>query len=145
MSIKVINFTTKDKSLFEEACKIRTTVFVEEQKVTHEEEFDGLDDDASQYIVTYNDDFAGTGRRRITKEGHKLERFAVYREYRGKQVGANLLEAMMKDILPTEKKIYLNAQVSAQNFYAKYGFEKEGKMFIEANIQHYKMVYKGNN
>ena len=145
MSIKVIKFTTKEKQLFEEACKIRTTVFVEEQKVTPEEEFDGLDVEAVQYLVYYNEEFAGTGRRRITKDGHKLERFAVYKNFRGKQIGANLLEAMMKDILPTEKKIYLNAQVSAQNFYAKYGFEKDGEMFIEANIQHYKMTYKGNN
>jgi len=142
MAIKVTKFTTKEKELFKAAGKIRTLVFVDEQKVSQEEEFDGLDDEAIHYLVYFNDEVAGTGRRRITEQGHKLERFAVYKEFRGKHIGAELLKQMLVEILPTEKKIYLNAQVSAQNFYAKYGFEKEGEIFVEANIEHYKMVYK---
>ena len=141
MPIKVIRFNTSNTELFKKAKHIRQTVFVEEQKVTNEEEFDGLDDEAIQYLVLLNNDFAGTGRRRITNKGHKLERFAVYKEFRGKQIGKHLLQAMMQDILPTNKTIFLNAQVSAQNFYAKYGFIKEGEQFLDANIQHYKMVY----
>ena len=141
MPIKVIQFNTSDTELFAAARNIRQTVFVEEQKVTNEEEFDGLDDDAIHYLVYYNEKIAGTGRRRITENGHKLERFAVYKEFRGKQVGKHLLQAMMQDVLPTKKTIFLNAQVSAQNFYAKYGFVKEGEMFLDANIEHFKMVY----
>jgi len=142
MEIKVVKFTTKEEEPYAQARKIRTIVFVNEQKVSKEEEFDGLDDDAVHYLVYFNENIAGTGRRRITKEGHKLERFAVYKNFRGKQIGANLLKAMMQDILPTEKLIYLNAQVSAQKFYAKYGFKKEGEIFVEANIEHYKMIYQ---
>ena len=141
MSIKVIQFKTSDTELFKKARNIRQTVFVEEQKVTNEEEFDGLDNEAIHYLVYYNENIAGTGRRRITENGHKLERFAVYKEFRGKQVGKHLLQAMMQDILPTNKTIFLNAQVSAQNFYAKYGFVKVGEMFLDANIEHFKMVY----
>jgi len=42
--------------------------------------------------------------------------------------------------MPDGKKIYLNSQVSALGFYEKFGFVKEGKMFEEADIWHYKMV-----
>jgi len=142
MSVKIIKFTTKEKQLFDEACKIRIKVFVDEQKVTHEEEFDGLDDDAVHYLAYFNEQVAGTGRYRLINNVYKLERFAVSKDFRGKNVGANILKAMLKDILPTSKTIYLNSQVSAQDFYKKYGFEKEGERFIEANIEHYKMVYK---
>ncbi len=142
MSIKVFIFNTKEKELFEKARKIRTAVFVEEQKVSKEEEFDGLDDISIQYLIFDNGNAVCTGRRRITDEGHKLERFAVCKQYRGKQFGARLLEAMLNDILPSRKNIYLNSQVSAEKFYAKFGFEKTGKMFEEAGIEHFKMFYK---
>lgn len=142
MSIKVIRFSTSDKDLFDKAKHIRKKVFVEEQNVTNEEEFDGLDDEATQYLVFFNDEEAGTGRRRKTVKGYKFERFAVYKNFRGKQIGKHLLQAMMEDVMPTNEPIFLNAQVSAQNFYAKYGFVKEGEIFLDANIEHYKMVYK---
>ncbi len=142
MEIKVVKISTKNKELLNQAFDIRTTVFVIEQKVDKELEYDGLDEKAEQYLVYYNNVPAGTGRYRETDEGFKLERFAVYKKFRGKHIGANLLEAMLKEILPTEKKIYLNAQAAVVNFYNKYGFKRIGEMFIEANIEHYKMVYE---
>ncbi len=142
MSVKIFIFNTKEKVLFEKAKAIRFAVFVEEQKVSKEEEFDGLDGISIQYLIFDNENAVCTGRRRITSEGHKLERFAVCKQYRGKQFGAKLLEAMLNDILPSRKKIYLNSQVSAEKFYAKFGFEKKGKIFKEAGIDHFKMVYK---
>jgi len=142
MAIKVVRFNSENKAFLNQAFKIRTVVFVKEQKVDHELEYDGYDDEAVQYLVFYNDKPAGTGRRRITKEGHKLERFAVYKDYRGKNIGGALVSFILKELLPTETKIYLNAQVAVELFYKKYGFERVGEMFIEADIQHYKMIYK---
>ncbi len=137
--IKVIKFYPDNKKLLSEALKIRNKVFVEEQNTDEKEEFDGLDKDAVHYLVFYNDMPAATGRRRITKEGHKLERFAVYKEFRGKHLGVNLMNAILEDILPTDKNVYLNAQAYAEKFYEKFGFKRKGKMFYEANIEHYRM------
>lgn len=142
MAISVVKFTTKEKELFELARKVRNIVFIEEQKVSKEEEFDGLDDEAIHYLVYFNNEVAATGRRRKTKQGHKLERFAVYKKHRGKYIGAKLLEAMLNDLTSTEETIYLYAQLSAQKFYAKYKFISEGNVFVEAEIDHIKMVYK---
>ena len=143
MLLKTVTFNSENKTFLDEAFKIRTKVFVEEQNTDFEEEFDGLDDEAMHYLVFFNGKAAATGRRRITDEGYKLERFAVYKQFRGKYLAVSLMKEMLKDILPTEKKIYLYAQAYAEKFYEKFGFKRVGELFIEANIEHYKMVYSG--
>lgn len=142
MPIKLTKFTTKDKELYKQASKIRISVFVDEQKVSKEEEFDGLDDISTQYLVFFNEKPAGTGRLRETNDGYKLERFAVCKEFRGKNIGKEILQAMLNDILPTKKNIYLYSQLSAQKFYEKQDFIPEGNVFVEADIDHIKMIYK---
>jgi len=48
---------------------------------------------------------------------------------------------VLTDVIPFKKRIYLNAQVTAIGFYERYGFKKEGPMFVEANIDHFVMTY----
>jgi len=141
MEINVIRFNSKNTELLNEAFKIRTTVFVEEQNVSKEIEYDGLDEEAIHYLVFADKKPIGTGRRRYTEEGIKLERFAVYKEYRGKNAGAKLMEYILNELLPTDQKIYMNAQSAVVRYYEKYGFKIVGDRFIEANIEHYKMLY----
>ena len=139
---KILKFKTDNTELSEKAFRIRTKVFVEEQNTDHDVEFDGFDDEADHFLFLADDIPAGTSRIRITEEGIKLERLAVLKEYRGKGVGAKLMEHMMKDVLPTDKKIYLNSQAVVEKVYEKFGFKRVGEMFYEANIEHYKMVYQ---
>ncbi len=86
----------------------------------------------------------GAARWRFTDKGVKLERFAVLKSFRGKGVGHQLVEEVLKDVKnhPSYKGqvIYLNAQVSAMNLYAKSGFRTVGEMFLECDIQHFKMI-----
>ena len=124
--------------------KIRSTVFVEEQKVTREEEFDEFEVSSLHYLVSVDEIPVGTARWRITKDGIKLERFAVLMEYRKRGAAASVLKQVLHDVVPLGKRIYLHAQVPAVGFYEKYGFKKEGPMFSEANIDHYTMFYEGN-
>lgn len=138
---KIIKFTSQNKELIKQAFDIRTHVFVIEQKVENELEYDEFDESADHYLCYCNDIPAGTSRRRVTDEGIKLERLAVLKEYRGKGIGGELMQQMMNDVLPTEKKIYLNAQADVTDVYKKYGFRIVGTMFYEAGIRHYKMVY----
>lgn len=141
MSIKIEKFSTCNKNLFDLACQIRTKVFVEEQKVPIEIEYE-FEDEAVHYILFFDGKPAGTGRYRSINGAYKLERFAVYRKYRGKGVGEGLLLKILDETKHKGKEIYLNAQVSAVDFYKKYGFVKTGEPFYEANIEHYKMIYK---
>jgi predicted GNAT family N-acyltransferase len=138
--IHAISFSFSDNTHMDVANEIRRKVFVEEQQVSREEEYDSFEESSIHYLVSLNDIPVGTARWRITKDGIKLERFAVLKEYRNSGAGTVILKKVLDDVIPLDKKVYLNAQLTAINFYLKAGFETEGDEFIEANIRHYKMV-----
>jgi predicted GNAT family N-acyltransferase len=127
------------------AYKIREQVFVVEQQVPREAEYDEFEGVAKHYLATYAGVPCGAARWRVTDKGVKLERFAVLPEYRNKNVGGQVLQAVLEDVLRDhpDKKIYLHAQLPAVNFYKRHGFVTEGDMFSECDIEHYKMIYKG--
>ena len=126
------------------AFTIREKVFVEGQGVPAALENDLHDrTDARHYLARTADGTpAGAARWRETNNGVKLERFAVLEGFRNQEIGAALLHAVLADVqaeLPSAE-VYLNAQIRAVAFYERHGFKKEGEMFEEAGIQHYKMV-----
>ena len=88
-----------------------------------------------------NDVSCGVARWRKTDKGIKLERFAVLAKFRGYGVGKRLVEEVLKDVLTMEQKIYLHAQIQTVDFYQKLSFEKDGEIFEEAGIKHYKMTF----
>ena len=126
------------------AMGIRTDVFVGEQNVPIDIEMDDYDETSTHILGTWNSQPAGTARWRETDEGWKLERSAVLKEYRGKQIGASLVRFIMNN-LDLSKSVYLYAQESVINFYKPFGFVAEGERFYEANIPHRKMVLKNKN
>lgn len=119
---------------------IRQTVFVEEQAVDPELEYDEFEDTSTHFIALVNGIATGTARWRKTPNGIKLERFAVLAEYRSNGIGDALIKTLLND-LPSTDKVYLHAQLRACSLYRRNGFKEEGDQFEEANIQHYKMVY----
>jgi predicted GNAT family N-acyltransferase len=137
-----ISFSYSDKKSMDAAFAIRQKVFVEEQQVDEREEYDEFEVSSIHYLVFVNDVPVGTARWRITKDGIKLERFAVLKESRNAKAGRTILLKVLEDVVPLGKKIYMNAQVTAMNFYKREGFVPEGEMFMECNIEHYKMVLK---
>lgn len=127
------------------AFRIRETVFVKEQQVAAEEEYDQHDTTATHLVVFDAEGVpCGTARWRQTDKGIKLERFAVLRSHRGQGVGRLLLETILWDIDEdpnvNQQPIYLHAQTSAVNFYKKFGFDLVGEEFEECNIKHYEMI-----
>ena len=141
MSLKVEKIS--DPSTFQEAVKIREQVFVIEQKVSKEDEYDQFEESSTHFLARMDGKPVGAARWRYTDKGIKLERFAVLKEFRGKGVGKSLVEAVLKDIHSdshAEGKVkYLHAQLEAIPLYEKFGFEKIGDMFEECNIRHFKM------
>jgi hypothetical protein len=117
---------------------VRHKVFVEGQNVPEDLEIDGKDPECFHVLLTRCDIPIGTGR--MDRDGH-LGRIAVLEEYRGMNFGTmimNTLEdiALKHGIL----RVYLNSQKHAMPFYMKLGYEPEGDDFIEAGIEHVKMV-----
>lgn len=132
-----------DDAEFDRVFAIRRKVFVEEQNVPEEEEWDEFEHLSKHYLATYQNFGVGTARWRATLTGDiKLERFAVLKDFRGKGIGAALVQALLSDVPVREGvKIYLHAQLSAKDFYLKYGFVPEGEIFSECDILHVKMVF----
>lgn len=126
------------------AFQIRREVFVEEQKVPEEEEYDQFENKARHILALIDETPVGTARWRFTENGIKLERFAVLISSRGNGVGAALVEKVLEDIQNHPdgkgKTLYMHAQLSAVSLYQKFNFVKEGDIFEECNIQHYKMT-----
>lgn len=120
--------------------EIRRVVFQEEQEVP--EEIEVADDHISHHYLAYYEGIpAGTARWRVTLFGKvKLERFAVLKEFRGKGIGAALVQAILNDI-PRNLPVYLNSQIDAVPFYEKLGFQREGETFWEADIEHQRMSW----
>lgn len=141
--IKIIRFKTDDKEKASVVFGIRQRVFVEEQQVSREEEYDDHEDESMHYMLLVEEQPAGTARWRFTDKGIKLERFAVLPEFRNRGAGSALVKAVLEDVMPHGKLIYLHAQVAAMNVYSRAGFIPEGELFYEANIPHYKMLYAG--
>ena len=125
------------------ALRIREAVFVQEQHVPAEEEYDEFEDTSRHFLAMVGPDPAGTARWRLTQKGVKLERFAVLSQYRGTGVGSALVKTILDDIHVTEgtqgRLLYMHAQLTAMPLYAKFGFQPVGEMFEECDIQHYEM------
>jgi len=142
MMVKIKRYSFHNQPLFKIGLNIRTTVFVKEQNVDPNIEHDTFEESANHYLIYFDKKPIGAARWRETNEGIKLERFAVLKEYRNKEIGAELLSQVLKDVLPLGKPIYLHAQINALRFYERYGFVLVGGSFKEAEIVHYKMVFK---
>lgn len=117
---------------------IRETVFVREQNVPLEEEWDQLDPQCVHVVARTLDGIPiGTGR--LTPE-RTIGRMAVLREWRGKGVGDALLLALIEQARQRGwPEVALNAQESAIGFYLRHGFVAEGERFQEAGIEHQRM------
>jgi predicted GNAT family N-acyltransferase len=140
ITISRVTDTTTLQTVFQ----IRKTVFVAEQNVPEDEEYDEFENIARHFLAFFDTVPCGTARWRFTEKGIKLERFAVLKEFRGKGIGHQLVESVLQDVKThsefSKQKIYLNAQLDAISLYRKSGFRKVGEMFLECDIKHYQMV-----
>ena len=121
--------------------KIRTRVFQEEQGITSELEFDGLDHSATHLLAYVDGKPVGTARiRSLDEHTVKIERLAVLPEARRKGIGKQLTQ---KALTFAQEHHYqtaiLNSQLYIKSLYEKLGFTQVGEVFDEAGIPHIKM------
>ncbi len=121
--------------------EIRTSVFIKEQHVPEELEWDEFDSEATHILAYYDNKAVATAR--LLKNGH-IGRMAVLKEFRNRNIGKN----MLKYILELAKKhlvtdIRLSAQEHAVEFYRKMGFSVVSDVYMDAGIPHYDMKYSG--
>ncbi len=126
-----------------EAAAIRTEVFVDEQRIPRELEWDA-DDATALHAVVCNrlGQAVATGRLLPSVNGvAKIGRMAVQRVLRGCGLGEQLLLALMTAARERgDREVVLHAQRSAEGFYAGLGYAPRGAAFDEAGIAHIEMT-----
>ncbi len=139
----MLQITTGDwASLGQDAAKLRSAVFVQEQGIAPEMERDAADSMAL-HAVAYNGLGQGIATGRLLQPASgvgRIGRLAVHRVLRGSHVGQEVLHALIKAAKSRgDMEVMLHAQRSAEGFYQRLGFTSRGKPFDEAGIAHVEM------
>lgn len=124
------------------AAPLRYSVFVQEQGVPEDLEWDEQDALSTHAVVLEGESCLGTGRLLPAGDDNcaGLGRMAVRHDRRGQGVGSLLLQALLTEARHLNvREIVLHAQISATGFYDRFGFAKTGPVFQEAGIAHVEM------
>ena len=125
------------EALGAEASEIRRVVFIEEQRVPLEEEWDGRDPACRHFLALLEGRPVGTAR--LLPDAH-IGRVAVLAEARGLGIGVALMHAAIEAARRQgHHAVELAAQTHALAFYERLGFEAFGDVFMDAGITHRNM------
>ncbi|SFS67334.1 GNAT family N-acetyltransferase [Halostagnicola kamekurae] len=132
-----------DDDRLEDAFNVRRRVFVEEQGVDEELEYDEHEDEAVHFVAYEDDDEQPIGAARLREPEDsvgKVERVAVLESHRGTGVGRALMDALEAAAASNDlETLKLHAQTRAAGFYDELGYERYGEEFEEAGIPHVAM------
>lgn len=139
--MKNYKFTVKQANWFQEATALQTireAVFVQEQGIPLQLEWDGYDTTAI-HVLAFNSEGQPIGTGRLLPDGH-IGRIAVLKNWRHKGVGTALLKELLQLAKANGlKKVFLDAQLPAIPFYQRLGFITINEIFEEAGILHQPM------
>ena len=131
-----------------DAEKIRRQVFIQEQSILEQDEWDALDA-VSLHFVVYdrhleNDlkiNQANATARLV--ENNSIGRVAVLKSYRSKGVGRLIMQQIIEHAR-TEKRQFLklSSQLHAIAFYESFGFQVKGVGYLDCGIPHIDMYLK---
>lgn len=114
---------------------VREQVFIQEQHVPEELEWDEHDTEATHVVALDPNNYV-IGTARLLTDGH-IGRMAVLEAWRKTGIGSAMLEKLL--LLAQQNgltKVFLHAQSSAVVFYEKHGFVALGEEFMDAGIPH---------
>lgn len=128
--------------LAQPARALREQVFVVEQKIPAELEWDAADTDAIHAVAFNRFGLPLATGRLLLQEGApaRIGRMATSRLMRSSGVGRQVLDALIDAARSRGvSELVLHAQTNAQNFYLRAGFAPHGAVFEEAGIAHIEM------
>lgn len=118
---------------------VRTEVFVVEQNVPEDEEWDEHDA-RSQHVIARDATGRAIGTGRLTPM-HTIGRMAIVRDWRGKGVGTAILRVLLEQARALHvSRVELHSQTHALEFYARAGFIAFGDEYDECGIAHRNMA-----
>ena len=122
------------------ALALRHEVFVVEQGVPAELEYDEFDESATHLVALRGGEVIGTLRMLVDGAAMKVGRVAVSADARRSGIGTQLMQhAADSAVARGLREIVLHAQLSVLGFYRQLGYREEGAVFEEAGIPHVTM------
>ena len=122
---------------------IRTEVFIDEQRIPKEMEWDEADRHCV-HAVAFNRLGMPLATGRLLQEAPRIARvgrMASLQSLRSSGVGRRVLDALIEAARARgDTEVVLHAQTSAMPFYARAGFASRGAVFEEAGIAHIEMM-----
>ncbi|MFA6971497.1 MAG: GNAT family N-acetyltransferase [Gallionella sp.] len=120
---------------------VREAVFIREQGIPPELEWDGLDEDCRHALVlSAQGEAIGCGR--MQANGH-IGRIAVLPKWRKQKVGTTIIEALLDYARAHDyPQVDVDAQTYAVPFYRGFEFNEEGAVFMDAGLPHIRMRLK---
>jgi predicted GNAT family N-acyltransferase len=136
LKVEIVKWIHEHNSL----TMLREKVFIEEQKVTPQLEWDGLDKEAIHFLALKEGIAIGCARAIIKNNYMQLGRMAVLKEQRQQGVGNALIEkAIVTAKLNQLSTIQISAQCHAIDFYTKFGFQVTSDIYLDAETPHRNM------
>jgi len=137
----VIKIIEQEKD-FNIAKEIRRNVFMKEQNVTEEEEFDDFDKDAIHLLGYVNKEPVATLRIVEHQDSIQIGRVSVLLSFRGLGIGKAIMNEALNIIDKKDKgkEVFLESQLEKIRFYEKFGFEAVEENFFDARMPHRKMI-----
>lgn len=121
---------------------IRTKVFIEEQGIPADLEWEAADKQCIHALAKWEQQAVGTAR--LLDDG-TIGRLAVLPQWRHRGIGSDLLITLLEKAQSLNLPVKLHAQVAVMNFYRRLGFRAIGNTFYEAGIEHQTMVFNKDN
>ncbi|WP_445116654.1 GNAT family N-acetyltransferase [Acinetobacter sp. WZC-1] len=136
----VSQFTVRSGSwpiLQQDARFIREQVFIQEQQIAAEDEWDDQDAVSLHFIVCHEQQAIATAR---LLPNNSIGRVAVLSAYRGKGAGMLLMQEIIRHAENEQRaNLILSAQVHAIQFYEHFGFKVQGGQYLDCGIPHVDM------
>ncbi|EFR31876.1 GNAT family N-acetyltransferase [Eremococcus coleocola] len=128
----------KGDQLFEPSRRIRQEVFVGEQEIPEDEEFDGLDGDDTYYVVAFDGLNPVATIRYVPEPGpdFRISRIATLKPYRNQGIAALCL-AKMEDFAQSQAyhHFIIHSDLRALGFYKSQGYQECSDHYFEDGIE----------
>ncbi len=127
-------------TLCNEGFRLRREVFIGEQKVPPEEEFDADDLTAAHVVAIIDGEVCGVLRVIDALDYLKIGRVVTGMSFRGRGVASAMLRhAIEQHRDRRDGRFHLAAQSDKMALYARFGFKPYGDEFLDVGIPHVNM------
>jgi predicted GNAT family N-acyltransferase len=131
---------------FRDALYIRSKVFIEEQQIAVDHEFDQDESQFVSYVLYQNQAPIATIRYKIDEKTRvaTIGRIAVLKPNRGHGYGALMIQHIEKILTYKYRPltIEIGGQHQLKDYYESLGYKVTGEPYMDANIVHYHLVKK---